>query len=74
LDSNENNIFFYQTNDSQVEPHLNIIFKTEMLYLPSGRDNLFEAIVYFLLIIKNKMEKLEKKLNIEDFINSILRG
>ena len=74
MDDNENNIFFYQNNDSSVEPHLNLIYKTEILYLPSGRDNLFEAIVYFLLILKNKMEKLEKKLNIEDFTNSILKG
>ncbi len=74
MDSNENNIFFYQTNDNQVEPHLNVIYKTEMLYLSSGRDNLFESIAYFLLILKNKMNKLEKKLSIEDFTNSILRG
>lgn len=74
MDENENNIFFYQTNDPQVEPHLNIIYRTEMLYLPSGRDNLFEAIVYFLLILKNRSEKLQKKLNIEDFTNSILKA
>lgn len=74
MDDNENNIFFYQNNDSSVEPHLNLIYKTLILYLPSGRDNLFEAIVYFLLLLKNKMEKLEKKLNIEDFTNSILKG
>jgi len=74
LDENENNIFFYQTNDSQLEPHLNIIYKTDMFYLPSGRDNLFEAIVYFLLILKNRNEKLAKKLNIEDFINSVIKS
>jgi hypothetical protein len=74
LDENENNIFFYQTNDAQVEPHLNIIYRTEMLYLPSGRDNLYEAIVYFLLILKNRNEKLQKKLNIDDFTNSILKS
>lgn len=45
-----------------------------MLYLPSGRDNLFEAIVYFLLILSNRNEKLQKKLNIEDFTNSILKA
>lgn len=45
-----------------------------MFYLPSGRDNLFEAIVYFLLILKNRNEKLAKKLNIEDFINSVIKS
>ena len=74
FEDNQNNIFFYQSNDSLIEPHFDIIYKNELIFLHSGKDNLFEAIVFFLLTLKYKMDKLEKKLNIEDFSNIILKS
>ena len=44
-----------------------------MLHSRSGRDNIFEVIAYFILIMRTRNEVMEKKLGIEEFSNSLIR-
>lgn len=44
-----------------------------MLYSRLGKENIFEVITYFILIMRTKNEILEKKLGIEEFSNSLIK-
>ncbi len=44
-----------------------------MLNSKIGKDNIFEVIAYFILIMRTRNEVMEKKLGIEEFSNSLIR-
>jgi hypothetical protein len=73
MEKNSNTLMLYQMNPPKCEPHFNVVFEDQMLNCIMGRENFFYSIVVFLFMMKTRLSEITKKLNLDDFVHSIIK-
>ncbi len=72
-EKNSNSLIFYQINAPGSQPHFNVFYEDQCFSCIGGRENFFYAAIVFLFLMKSKMVTITKKLNVDQFLSTIIK-